>query len=276
MDLVRKSNSVYFTFGRFQPPTTGHKMLIDAIAKKAKQAKADYYIVPSASANAKKEDKKDNACEVDTAKRSRAASTTVSARTATRARRGGTGSAPKASASIVTICNKNKNPIPFEEKYALLTRLFPGVPFLNIVDIAGEKPKSVFTLIDYLKNKGYTTISMVVGSDRVNEFNDCLRNTPGVSVINVTPERGDANPMSGTLMRTLAAQGKFDEFKDGIYGADDTLKLDIFNAVRQGLCLPPMVGGRIPGGAPMVRVRAKGPYTLGPDERPRAVKALRR
>ena len=35
---------IVFTFGRFNPPTTGHEKLIEAVAKQA--GKDDYIIVP--------------------------------------------------------------------------------------------------------------------------------------------------------------------------------------------------------------------------------------
>ena len=46
--------TVVFTFGRFNPPTTGHIKLIEKIVKTAKQYSADYRIFLSRSQDAKK------------------------------------------------------------------------------------------------------------------------------------------------------------------------------------------------------------------------------
>ena len=46
--------SVVFTFGRFNPPTTGHMKLIEKIVKVAKQNSADYRIFLSRSQDSKK------------------------------------------------------------------------------------------------------------------------------------------------------------------------------------------------------------------------------
>ena len=43
-----------FTFGRFSPPTTGHKKLVDAVVKHAKETGGDHYIFPSHTQDAKK------------------------------------------------------------------------------------------------------------------------------------------------------------------------------------------------------------------------------
>ena len=44
-----------FTFGRFNPPTTGHEKLIEKLASVAKQNSANYFVYPSHSQNPKKD-----------------------------------------------------------------------------------------------------------------------------------------------------------------------------------------------------------------------------
>ena len=51
--LLEKTESVVFTFGRFNPPTTGHEKLIEKVKKIA--GGDDYYIFPSHSQNNKKD-----------------------------------------------------------------------------------------------------------------------------------------------------------------------------------------------------------------------------
>ena len=56
------TESVVFTFGRFNPPTTGHEKLIEKVKKIA--GGDDYYIFPSHSQNNKKvKSKICNVCE---------------------------------------------------------------------------------------------------------------------------------------------------------------------------------------------------------------------
>src|SRR6056300_903837 len=50
-----RDNTVVFTFGRFNPPTTGHEKLITTLSDVAKQNSATYMVFPSHSQNAKKD-----------------------------------------------------------------------------------------------------------------------------------------------------------------------------------------------------------------------------
>ena len=51
--LFESTESVVFTFGRFNPPTTGHEKLLDKVKKIA--GSSDYFIYPSHSQNPKKD-----------------------------------------------------------------------------------------------------------------------------------------------------------------------------------------------------------------------------
>tara|TARA_Y100000004_G_scaffold12634_1_gene13544 strand:+ start:11391 stop:13262 length:1872 start_codon:yes stop_codon:yes gene_type:complete len=50
----RKGGAVVFTFGRFNPPTSGHEKLIDAVKRVAKRTRAEHRIYPSHSEDPKK------------------------------------------------------------------------------------------------------------------------------------------------------------------------------------------------------------------------------
>ena len=43
----QKSKKVVFTFGRFQPPTSGHQLLIDKVVDVANKKKAEHRIYAS-------------------------------------------------------------------------------------------------------------------------------------------------------------------------------------------------------------------------------------
>ena len=51
----QRGKTVVFSFGRFNPPTTGHEKLIDAVAKRTKSYRTkDFFIFPSQSYDSKK------------------------------------------------------------------------------------------------------------------------------------------------------------------------------------------------------------------------------
>jgi hypothetical protein len=50
----KSSDTVYFTFGRFNPPTIGHAAMIETLIEKARPAKADIIVFPSATQDKKK------------------------------------------------------------------------------------------------------------------------------------------------------------------------------------------------------------------------------
>jgi nicotinic acid mononucleotide adenylyltransferase len=49
--MEKKNNVAYFTFGRFQPPTIGHGLLINSVANAAKEGSGDAYIFLSSTVN---------------------------------------------------------------------------------------------------------------------------------------------------------------------------------------------------------------------------------
>ena len=56
LELYEEVQTSIFTFGRFNPPTTGHEKLIDALGKQqSKNAGSLMYVYPSHSQDAKKE-----------------------------------------------------------------------------------------------------------------------------------------------------------------------------------------------------------------------------
>ena len=54
--LEARGDTAVFTFGRFNPPTTGHEKLIDVLAKQqSRNAGSIMYVYPSHSQNPKKD-----------------------------------------------------------------------------------------------------------------------------------------------------------------------------------------------------------------------------
>ena len=54
LEQKKKGRAIVFTFGRFQPPTVGHELLIRTVQAVAKKENAEYRIYPSKSEDAKK------------------------------------------------------------------------------------------------------------------------------------------------------------------------------------------------------------------------------
>ena len=192
-DIVEaRGDTAVFTFGRFNPPTTGHEKLIDALAKQqSKNAGSMMYVYPSHSQNAK------------------------------------------------------KDPLPHTLKIAYMRKMFPKYKSNVIV----SKSRTALEAAVELHKKGHRSIVMVVGSDRVTEFNTLLNNYNGVDskhgfygfddikVVSAGERDPDAEGVSGmsaSKMRAAAADGDFDLFKTGVPSTfKDSLKL--YNDVRKNL-----------------------------------------
>ena len=185
-----RGDTAVFTFGRFNPPTTGHEKLLDAVAGQAKKnVGAPYYVFASHSENAK------------------------------------------------------KDPLPYAKKVAYMKKMFPKHSRTIVVD----KARNVFEIAVSLHNKGHKSIVMVVGSDRVTEFNGLLNKYNGVEArhgyygfdnIEVLsagerdPDAEGVTGMSASKMRAAASSNDFDTFKLGV---PSTFKqgMSLFKDVRK-------------------------------------------
>jgi len=169
-----RGDTCVFTFGRFNPPTTGHEKLLEAVATEAKKNPgAPYYVFASHSENPK------------------------------------------------------KDPLPYAKKVAYMKKMFPKHARNIIVD----KARNVFEIAVSLHNKGHRAIVMVVGSDRVSEFDSLLNKYNGVEArhgyygfdeIKVVsagerdPDAEGVTGMSASKMRAAASANDFDSFAQGL------------------------------------------------------------
>jgi hypothetical protein len=188
-----RGDTAVFTFGRFNPPTTGHEKLIDALAREqGKNAGSKMYVYPSKSQNAK------------------------------------------------------KDPLPYAKKVAYMKKMFPKYS----KNITVGTPRTAIEVAVELYKKGHKAIVMVVGSDRVAEFDRLLNEYNGVEgkkhgyygfdnieVVSAgerDPDSEGVEGMSASKMRAAAAEGDFDSFKTGVpSGFKDALKL--YNDVRKNM-----------------------------------------
>ncbi len=142
-----------------------------------------------------------------------------------------------------------KNPLKFDEKVKFMRKMFPKHARSIIAD------KSIKTAIDAvskLYEEGYTKVTMIVGSDRVAEFQTLLNKyngvkarhgyfnfKDGVQIVSAgerDPDADDVSGMSASKLRAAAAANDFEMFSKGMpSGYKDAQAL--FNAIRTGMGL---------------------------------------
>tara|TARA_B100000131_G_scaffold291628_1_gene305362 strand:- start:644 stop:1699 length:1056 start_codon:yes stop_codon:yes gene_type:complete len=141
--------------------------------------------------------------------------------------------------------DKKKNPLSYADKVKFARKMFPKHARSIMLD------KSVKTFIDAaksLESQGFKKIVMIVGSDRVTQFDTVLSKYNGkdytfqdikvVSAGERDPDADGAEGASATKQREAAKDNNFATFSQGLpkeMSNSDAKKL--FNAVRSGLGL---------------------------------------
>jgi RimK family alpha-L-glutamate ligase len=191
-----KKENVVFAFGRLNPPTTGHGVLIDKIMSEASKRNADHYVFVSKSQDAK------------------------------------------------------KNPLTHAQKVMYLKQFFPKGKFpLN-------QARDPYDAVLWLCAKGYKNITMVCGSDRVDQFKgiagykgkvaqkDPKQRTYSFETFNVVvageardDEAQGVAGMSASKMRAAAFESDYNAFKKGVPGGNEALKKALYKDVRKGMGL---------------------------------------
>jgi hypothetical protein len=192
--LVEEEKSVFFSFGRMNPPTIGHGKLLDMLAKTAGRNPYRMYLSQSAE--------------------------------------------PK------------KNPLSYREKIKTVRKMFPKHA-RSVLE--NKKIKTVFDAVQQLYDDGFRKVVMVVGSDRIREFDVLLNKYNGkkgkhglynfadIKVLSAGDRDPDAEGVSGmsaSKMRDAARGNDFSSFAQGLpkkYSNADSKRL--FNNVRKGMNL---------------------------------------
>jgi hypothetical protein len=192
--LIEEEKAVYFTFGRMNPPTTGHEKLMNELSKKSGNNSYRVYLSQST--------------------------------------------------------DKKKNPLDFKYKVKTVRKFFPKHARSVMLN---KKVKTVFDAVTEMYNDGFKNITMVVGSDRINEFTTLLKKYNGVkgrhglynfNKINVIsagdrdPDADDTSGMSASKMRSLANEGDFTQFSQGLpRNVSNADAKKVYNEVRKGMGL---------------------------------------
>lgn len=178
---------VTFTFGRFNPPTTGHALLVKKLTSLGKGG--DVLLFSSHSND------------------------------------------------------KVKNPLDHKTKVKYLRKFFGRI----VVD---ANVRTVFEIANELQKRKYTHVSMVVGSDRVREFENLLNKYNGVKArhgyykfeeINIVsagerdPDSDDVSGMSASKMRMFAEKGDFESFAKGVPSRNKKDAESLYKDIRKGM-----------------------------------------
>lgn len=184
---------ITISFGRLNPPTTGHEKLLDSLARVA--ARGPYRLYVSQSQDSK------------------------------------------------------KNPLEYTQKVKYIRKMLPRHARSVILD---KSIHNIFDVLTKLYEEGFTQVNMVVGSDRVTEFETITNKYNGVKGrhgfynfeggVNVI-SAGDRDPdaegvtgMSASKMRSAANANDFQTFSKGLPSGFKEGK-ELFNDVRKGMGL---------------------------------------
>lgn len=192
--LVEEEKTIFFTFGRMNPPTIGHEKLLDVLARKS--GRNPYKVFLSQSQDNK------------------------------------------------------KNPLTYKDKVKAARKMFPKHARSIMRDTS---VKTVFDALTKLYDEGYKNVAMVVGSDRVREFDILLKKYNGkkanhglynfekITIISAgdrDPDAEGATGMSASKMRAAVSAGDFSQFAQGMPKSLGNMDAKaIYNAVRKGMGL---------------------------------------
>ena len=138
-----------------------------------------------------------------------------------------------------------KNPLEPDDKVELMQMMFPD----HAEDIINDSNvKTIFDALSIAAEEGYTNVNIVVGSDRVSEFdslaqkyNGELYNFDTIETISAGDRDADAEGvegMSASKMRKAAAENDFETFRSGVPDSvDDEDAKSIMKTVRKAMKL---------------------------------------
>ena len=180
-ELYEAEKSATLAFGRMNPPTIGHKKLVDVVASQP----GDPFL-------------------------------------------------------FITHTQKPKtDPLDFQTKLKFATKFFPNVT------VGDSEVNTIIKALQKIESMGYTSITYVAGSDRVEQFKELITKYNGQDYkfnnINVVsagerdPDADGAEGMSASKMRAAAISDDFDSFKQGV--VDQSVANQLYDAVRKGMGL---------------------------------------
>ena len=139
--------------------------------------------------------------------------------------------------------DSKKNPIDPDMKVSYMRKMFPN--FEEQIQNDAEM-RSIFNVLVTAAEEGYTGINIVVGADRLGEFenlatkyNGDLYNFKEIKTVSAGPRDDDAEGLEGvssSKQRKAVMDDDYDAFKRGLpKGMDDADGQALFDAVRVGM-----------------------------------------
>ena len=136
-----------------------------------------------------------------------------------------------------------KNPLDTNQKTELMKKMFPDHAD-NIIN--DESIKTIFDALKVADQDGYSNVKIVVGSDRVAEFDNLAQKYNGnlydfeeIDTISAGERDEDAEGVSGmsaSKMRKAASENDFETFRQGIPDTlDDNAAKQMMNTVRKAM-----------------------------------------
>ena len=139
--------------------------------------------------------------------------------------------------------DKKKNPIDPDMKISYMRKMFPKFEEQIIND---PEMRSIFDVLIAASEEGYKSINIVVGADRLGEFESLATKYNGelydfeeIRTISAGPREDDSEGVEGvsaSKLRKAVVDDDYKKFKSGLpKGIDDGDGQALFNAVRIGM-----------------------------------------
>ena len=192
--LIEEEKTVYFTFGRMNPPTIGHEKLLTSLARKAGKNPYRIFLSPTQ--------------------------------------------------------DKEKNPIDYKTKVKFARKAFPKHARSIVLS---PTARNIMEVASKIYDEGFKNVVMVVGSDRIREFETRLNAVNGkkgrhgffnfqkISVMSAgerDPDAEGTEGMSASKMRDAVTNKDFTTFSQGLpKSVSNQDAKTIYNTVRKGMGL---------------------------------------
>jgi len=134
--------------------------------------------------------------------------------------------------------DSKKNPLPYKTKIKLAKRAFGNI-------VTESPAKTIIQVMQELERMGHKSVTLIAGSDRVNEFKALLTKYNGkdytfdsidvVSAGDRDPDAEGAEGMSASKMRAAVQSGDEKAFKSGLPSKLQRSASAVFNAVKDGM-----------------------------------------
>lgn len=136
-----------------------------------------------------------------------------------------------------------KNPLSASEKVQYMRKMFPQHANAIIDD---EGTRTIFDVLKAADAKGYSSVNIVVGSDRVKEFenlankyNGKLYNFNKINIVSAGERDADAEGvegMSASKLRKAAMDDDYETFRSGITkNLDDKTTKQLYDTIRRSM-----------------------------------------